>query len=175
MVSPSWRIALTGKEKRLGWWTLLCNFVKSPATYPLRWCRMYISLPPLPTQLTLRYRNLDHLTRLTNILPTIAGTWSFYNATAHEDWIVTIDEYNKPDSEKFIFLLTIRADGLSLDLTWQPTLWCFMIATGTLTDHHLVAYSLLPQESSSRFADYGSCTSYRPNQTGLRIQVHYWG
>ena len=29
--------------------------------------------------------------------------------TAHDDRIVAIDEYNKPDSEKFIFLLTTRA------------------------------------------------------------------
>ncbi|PIL31136.1 transcription factor [Ganoderma sinense ZZ0214-1] len=37
--------------------------------------------------------------------------------TAHEDRIVAIDEYNKPDSEKFIFLLTTRAGGLGINLT----------------------------------------------------------
>ena len=36
--------------------------------------------------------------------------------TAHEDRIVAIDEYNKPDSEKFIFLLTTRAGGLGINL-----------------------------------------------------------
>jgi SWI/SNF-related matrix-associated actin-dependent regulator of chromatin subfamily A member 5 len=28
-----------------------------------------------------------------------------------------IDEYNKPDSEKFLFLLTTRAGGLGINLT----------------------------------------------------------
>ncbi|TFK38304.1 P-loop containing nucleoside triphosphate hydrolase protein [Crucibulum laeve] len=37
--------------------------------------------------------------------------------TAHEDRIHAIDEYNKPDSEKFIFLLTTRAGGLGINLT----------------------------------------------------------
>ncbi|KAL1852711.1 chromatin remodeling complex Adenosinetriphosphatase [Paecilomyces lecythidis] len=37
--------------------------------------------------------------------------------TAHEDRIAAIDEYNKPDSEKFIFLLTTRAGGLGINLT----------------------------------------------------------
>ncbi|TFY75848.1 hypothetical protein EWM64_g8166 [Hericium alpestre] len=38
-------------------------------------------------------------------------------STAHEDRIVAIDEYNKPDSDKFIFLLTTRAGGLGINLT----------------------------------------------------------
>lgn len=38
-------------------------------------------------------------------------------STAHEDRILAIDEYNKPDSEKFIFLLTTRAGGLGINLT----------------------------------------------------------
>lgn len=37
--------------------------------------------------------------------------------TAHEDRIKAIDDYNKPDSEKFIFLLTTRAGGLGINLT----------------------------------------------------------
>jgi SWI/SNF-related matrix-associated actin-dependent regulator of chromatin subfamily A member 5 len=37
--------------------------------------------------------------------------------TAHDDRIVAIDEYNKPDSEKFVFLLTTRAGGLGINLT----------------------------------------------------------
>jgi SWI/SNF-related matrix-associated actin-dependent regulator of chromatin subfamily A member 5 len=36
---------------------------------------------------------------------------------AHDDQIVAIDEYNKPNSEKFIFLLTTRAGGLGINLT----------------------------------------------------------
>jgi SWI/SNF-related matrix-associated actin-dependent regulator of chromatin subfamily A member 5 len=36
--------------------------------------------------------------------------------TAHEDRISSIDEYNKPGSEKFIFLLTTRAGGLGINL-----------------------------------------------------------
>lgn len=37
--------------------------------------------------------------------------------TEHSDRIVAIDEYNKPDSEKFVFLLTTRAGGLGINLT----------------------------------------------------------
>ena len=36
--------------------------------------------------------------------------------TAHEDRINAIDEYNRPGSEKFIFLLTTRAGGLGINL-----------------------------------------------------------
>ena len=38
-------------------------------------------------------------------------------STAHEDRIASIDEYNKPGSEKFLFLLTTRAGGLGINLT----------------------------------------------------------
>lgn len=37
--------------------------------------------------------------------------------TAHEDRIAAIDDYNKPGSDKFIFLLTTRAGGLGINLT----------------------------------------------------------
>ncbi|KZP15407.1 hypothetical protein FIBSPDRAFT_1048196 [Athelia psychrophila] len=37
--------------------------------------------------------------------------------TAHDDRISAIDDYNKPGSEKFIFLLTTRAGGLGINLT----------------------------------------------------------
>ncbi|KAJ3384883.1 hypothetical protein HDU84_002588 [Entophlyctis sp. JEL0112] len=36
--------------------------------------------------------------------------------TAHEDRISSIDEFNAPDSKKFIFLLTTRAGGLGINL-----------------------------------------------------------
>ncbi|KAG0340855.1 hypothetical protein BG004_006257 [Podila humilis] len=36
--------------------------------------------------------------------------------TGHEDRVAAIDEYNKPDSSKFIFLLTTRAGGLGINL-----------------------------------------------------------
>lgn len=38
-------------------------------------------------------------------------------STAHEDRIEAIDEFNAPDSKKFIFLLTTRAGGLGINLT----------------------------------------------------------
>lgn len=38
-------------------------------------------------------------------------------STDHEDRIRFIDEYNAPDSDKFIFLLTTRAGGLGINLT----------------------------------------------------------
>ena len=50
--------------------------------------------------------------------------------TAHDDRIVAIDEYNKPDSDKFIFLLTTRAGGLGINLTTADVVvlydsdWC---------------------------------------------------
>lgn len=37
-------------------------------------------------------------------------------STAHEDRISAIDDYNKPGSEKFLFLLTTRAGGLGINL-----------------------------------------------------------
>lgn len=37
--------------------------------------------------------------------------------TAHEDRIAAIDDYNRPGSEKFLFLLTTRAGGLGINLT----------------------------------------------------------
>jgi len=37
--------------------------------------------------------------------------------TAHEDRIAAIDDYNKPESDKFVFLLTTRAGGLGINLT----------------------------------------------------------
>lgn len=36
--------------------------------------------------------------------------------TSHDDRIQSIDEFNKPNSEKFIFLLTTRAGGLGINL-----------------------------------------------------------
>jgi SWI/SNF-related matrix-associated actin-dependent regulator of chromatin subfamily A member 5 len=42
-------------------------------------------------------------------------------STAHEDRITAIDEYNKPGSDKFIFLLTTRAGGLGINLTTADT------------------------------------------------------
>lgn len=38
-------------------------------------------------------------------------------STDHEDRIKAIDDYNSPDSTKFIFLLTTRAGGLGINLT----------------------------------------------------------
>ncbi len=41
--------------------------------------------------------------------------------TAHEDRIASIDEFNRPGSEKFIFLLTTRAGGLGINLATADT------------------------------------------------------
>lgn len=38
-------------------------------------------------------------------------------STAHEDRVAAIDEYNAPESSKFVFLLTTRAGGLGINLT----------------------------------------------------------
>ena len=42
-------------------------------------------------------------------------------STDHEARINAIDEYNKPGSEKFIFLLTTRAGGLGINLVTADT------------------------------------------------------
>lgn len=42
-------------------------------------------------------------------------------STSHEDRIEAIDDYNKPDSNKFIFLLTTRAGGLGINLVTADT------------------------------------------------------
>ena len=41
----------------------------------------------------------------------------FDGSTPHDEQTVAIDEYNKPGSERFIFLLTTRAGGLGINLT----------------------------------------------------------
>ncbi|KAL3234823.1 ISWI chromatin-remodeling complex ATPase ISW2 [Nakaseomyces bracarensis] len=46
-------------------------------------------------------------------------------STSHEDRIEAIDEYNKPDSEKFVFLLTTRAGGLGINLVTADTVILF--------------------------------------------------
>ena len=38
-------------------------------------------------------------------------------SSVHEDRIAAIDEYNRPGSDKFVFLLTTRAGGLGINLT----------------------------------------------------------
>jgi SWI/SNF-related matrix-associated actin-dependent regulator of chromatin subfamily A member 5 len=45
--------------------------------------------------------------------------------TSHEDRISAIDEYNKPGSSKFLFLLTTRAGGLGINLTTADTVVLF--------------------------------------------------
>lgn len=46
-------------------------------------------------------------------------------STAHEERIEAIDEYNKPNSEKFVFLLTTRAGGLGINLVTADTVVLF--------------------------------------------------
>lgn len=42
-------------------------------------------------------------------------------STAHEDRVRDIDEFNRPGSEKFIYLLTTRAGGLGINLATADT------------------------------------------------------
>ncbi|CDO96475.1 unnamed protein product [Kluyveromyces dobzhanskii CBS 2104] len=42
-------------------------------------------------------------------------------STSHEERVEAIDDYNKPDSDKFIFLLTTRAGGLGINLVTADT------------------------------------------------------
>lgn len=50
-------------------------------------------------------------------MPFTAAHCRIDGGTAHEDRIAAIDEYNRPGSEKFVFLLTTRAGGLGINLT----------------------------------------------------------
>lgn len=42
-------------------------------------------------------------------------------STSHEERVEAIDDYNRPDSDKFIFLLTTRAGGLGINLVTADT------------------------------------------------------
>ncbi|AQZ12783.1 ISW2 (YOR304W) [Zygosaccharomyces parabailii] len=42
-------------------------------------------------------------------------------STTHEDRIEAIDDFNKPESDKFVFLLTTRAGGLGINLVTADT------------------------------------------------------
>ena len=63
-----------------------------------------------------------------------------------------IDAYNKPDSEKFVFLLTTRAGGLGINLTSADIVvlydsdW-FVLALLSLAYRSLMSYDV--QESAS--------------------------
>lgn len=56
-------------------------------------------------------------TMYSNSIMTLTEYCRIDGGTAHEDRITAIDDYNKPGSEKFIFLLTTRAGGLGINLT----------------------------------------------------------
>lgn len=96
--------------------------------------------------------------------------------TAHEDRIAAIDEYNKPGSEKFIFLLTTRAGGLGINLTsadivvlydsdWQVPLGIFAL-------NYLTQSSQEPAGGSS---SYGSCAPYRSDEASICIPIRHGG
>lgn len=46
-------------------------------------------------------------------------------STSHEERIEAIDDFNEPDSEKFVFLLTTRAGGLGINLVTADTVVLF--------------------------------------------------
>ncbi|CCH60588.1 hypothetical protein TBLA_0D00800 [Henningerozyma blattae CBS 6284] len=46
-------------------------------------------------------------------------------STAHEERIQAIDDYNSPNSDKFVFLLTTRAGGLGINLVTADTVVLF--------------------------------------------------
>ena len=64
-------------------------------------------------------QKLQYVSRFISLARLIGGSeyCRIDGGTAHEDRIAAIDEYNKPGSEKFIFLLTTRAGGLGINLT----------------------------------------------------------
>lgn len=65
-----------------------------------------------------QYSSSSHLlTRSGRLLTSFIEYCRIDGGTAHDDRIAAIDDYNKPGSEKFIFLLTTRAGGLGINLT----------------------------------------------------------
>ncbi|KAJ1731214.1 chromatin remodeling complex Adenosinetriphosphatase [Coemansia biformis] len=46
-------------------------------------------------------------------------------STNHDDRVASIDEFSRPDSDKFVFLLTTRAGGLGITLTAADTVCIF--------------------------------------------------
>lgn len=78
-------------------------------------------LPKLKAQGS-RVLIFSQMTRMLTILEDYC-TWQGYNycrldgSTKHEDRNQYIDEYNAPNSSKFIFLLSTRAGGLGINLT----------------------------------------------------------
>lgn len=71
-----------------------------------------------------------------------------------------IDAYNKPGSEKFIFLLTTRAGGLGINLTSADIVvlydsdWYVVACVGGTCSSLLTPFARL-QEPSGRFASHG--------------------
>lgn len=64
----------------------------------------------------------SQMSRMLDILEDYCGFREFQycridGQTDHVDRVNAIDEYNKPGSEKFVFLLTTRAGGLGINLT----------------------------------------------------------
>lgn len=93
--------------------------------------------------------------------------------TAHEDRIVAIDEYNKPGSEKFVFLLTTRAGGLGINLTTADVVVLYDSDWYMLYISVVILVDDFCQESPSRLASDGPGTSNWPNKTSLRLSLCY--
>jgi hypothetical protein len=93
--------------------------------------------------------------------------------TAHEDRIAAIDEYNKPDSEKFIFLLTTRAGGLGINLTTADIVVLYDSDWRVPLDAAAFLASLtdIPQESTSGPSSNGSRAPHRSDKAGIRIPI----
>lgn len=65
--------------------------------------------------------------------------------TSYEDRQRQIDEYNAPDSEKFVFMLTTRAGGLGINLATADVViiydsgkWCTVIGVGTSINEFVI-------------------------------------
>jgi len=87
-----------------------------------------------------------------------------------------IDEYNKPGSEKFLFLLTTRAGGLGINLTSADVVVLYD------SDWSVRRQACVPsvadfsyQEPASGSPGHGPCASYRPDKAGLRLPLHLRG
>jgi len=95
--------------------------------------------------------------------------------TAHEDRIAAIDEYNRPGSERFIFLLTTRAGGLGINLTAADIVVLYDSDWRVPLKVYLELSDRVMQESAGRSSSHGSCTSYRSDEASIRVQICHRG
>ena len=76
--------------------------------------------------------------------------------TSHDDRTRMINEYNAPDSEKFVFMLSTRAGGLGINLATADVVILFD-RCGTCRTYPYVSFLLSPSICNSLFLPFFLC------------------